>query len=335
MESIFISIASCKELFLVQTIKSAIANASDPKNIYFGICNMVIDEEDFLTDPIFDLDNIQIVETKHKGPLGTGIGRMLASLMADRDHTYFLQIDAHTIFVKGWDDILKKQYQELLKLYEKPIISTAPPIWDHTKNKEIFIPGDPNTLINLENFNINKTNPSLVFNNNKNAIDRLMRDENSEYNLIGFVEGCLANWKEEENFKEHGLIHAAFVFFKFNFLNELISDPRDPWNGDQTNISFRAGTRGYRMFTVKQTTVFSKNKFDKNGKLLYSYDWRIVDYSKVREHLSFKASIELKKILSGEYVGFWGAPDKKSIDTYESAIGFKFLDNFDNKHIRE
>ena len=110
MDSIFISIASCKELFLIQTIKSAMLNASNPDNIYFGICNMVVDDEDFLTDEVFKLENINLIETKHISPLGTGIGRMLASLMHDKEHKYFLQVDAHTIFVKGWDTILKNQY---------------------------------------------------------------------------------------------------------------------------------------------------------------------------------------------------------------------------------
>jgi hypothetical protein len=328
MGSIFISIASCKELFLVQTIKSAIANASSPHNIYFGICNMVIDEEDFLNDPIFKSKNIQIIETKHSGPLGTGIGRMLASLMADRDHEYFLQIDAHTLFVKGWDDILKKQYKELLEFCEKPIISSSPKEWDHTENGELFILKDPTNLIPLENFDVNKTNPTLVFNNNNNAQSEGMRVTNLTYKVAAFVEGTSANWKEDENFKEHGLIFAAFVFFNFSFLNELISDPFDPWSGDQTNISFRAGTRGYRMFTVKKATLFTKSKFNKDRELLYSYDWRWAQNSEVREYLGMKAKKQLKDILSGEYLGFWGAPDKKSIKKYESFFGFKLLDSF-------
>jgi hypothetical protein len=327
MGSIFISIASCKELFLVQTIKSAMANASNPEDVYFGICNMVVDEEDFLDDPIFKLPNINVVETKHPSPLGIGVGRMLASLMADREHKYYLQVDAHTLFVKGWDEILKAQYQELLKFCEKPIITASPKEWYHTKNGELFI-SDPKNIIPLENFNVNETNPTLIFSNNKNAVTESMKVENLNYDLVGFVEGCDARWEEKENFKEHGLIHAAFVFFNFSFLNELINDPFDPWSGDQTNLSVRAGTRGYRMFTVKKATVFSKNKFDNNRKLLYDYDWRRSKPSRVNKYLNAKAKKQLIKILNGEYFGFWGAFDKKSMEDYESSVGFKFLDNF-------
>jgi hypothetical protein len=330
MQSIFISIASCKELFLVQTIKSAMANASSPENIYFGICNMVVDEEDFLNDPVFKLNNVKVVEIKHEGRLGTGIGRMLASLMADKEHKYYLQVDAHTVFVKGWDEILKAQYQELLEFCEKPIITTSPRVWDHTDNGELFSIQNPNILIPLENFNVEETNPTLIFSNNKNAVTESMRNKNLKYDTVGFVEGSHADWKEEENFKEHGLIFGAFVFFNFSFLHELISDPFVSWAGDQTNLSVRAGTRGYRMFTVKKTTIFSKNKFNDKGELLYDYDWRKSEPSGVHRYLNAKSQKQLIKILSGEYIGFWGASDKESMNKYESSLGFKFLDNFVN-----
>lgn len=329
MESIFISIASCKEPFLVQTIKSAISNASNPEMVYFGICNMVVDQEDFLDDPIFKSNNIRFVETKHLSPLGTGIGRMLASLMADRDHDYYLQVDAQNIFVKGWDDILKDQYTKLLDVCEKPIISASPRMWDHNESGDIFLFEKPERFLDLENLDVYETNPTLVFSNNRNSISDSMRFEDGNYETTGFVEGCGINWSDGKEFREHGLIHAAFVFFKFSFLQELLSDPFDPWSGDQTNMSFRAGTRGYRMFTVKQATVFTKDKFNKNHELIYDYDWRrVTNSSTVYSYLSRKSHKRLEDILTGRYLGFWGAPDKDSIEKYQSMFNVRFLDNF-------
>ena len=329
MDSIFISIASCKELFLVQTVKSAMKNATNPDLVYFGICNMVVDKEDFLEDPVFKAHNVNLIETKHESPLGTGIGRMLASLMSGKDHKYFLQVDAHTLFVKGWDDILKRQYEELLQTCDKPIISTSPLQWDHKEDGTLFTFDKPSKTFSLHNMNIYAENPSLVFSNNKNALSEGMRFEDQNYEVSGFVEGCDAHWREGENFKEHGLIHAAFVFFSFSFLRELVSDPFDPWSGDQTNISVRAGTRGYRMFTVRQATVFTKDKFSKNHELLYDYDWRRTStYSHVHSYHARKSHKNLEDILSGRYLGFWGAPDKESLKNYQSFFGFNFLDYF-------
>ena len=312
MDSIFISIASCKELFLIQTIKSAMLNASNPDNIYFGICNMVVDDKDFLTDEVFKLENINLIEIKHISPLGTGIGRMLASLMHDREHKYFLQVDAHTIFVKGWDTILKNQYEELLNIYEKPIISCATKQWDHNDQGDFFLFENPKDFINIDNLVVQTTNPTLKW----SASDGMSPAE-SDSECPGVVVSIHADWNEGENFKEHGLIHAAFVFFKFSFLNELISDPLDPWHGDQTNISFRAGTRGYRMFTVKDAVLFSKDKCNIDGTLRYESDWRTSPkLSKVWNYHVDKSNIRVNKFLSGEELGFWGAPSKKSINDY-------------------
>lgn len=318
MDSIFISIASCKELFLVHTIKSALANASKPENIYFGICNMVIDKEDFLDDPIFKLTNINVVETKHKSPLGTGIGRMLASLMYDREHKYFLQVDAHTLFVKGWDDILKNQYEELLEVCEKPIISCGLKQWDHNEDGKFFIFENPKDIIDIENITIKTENPTLKFKSSNGSILSGMSPSKEEHQSPGAVYFTTAIWKDGERFKEHGLMAGGFVFFKFNFLEELVIDPFDPWSGDQTNISFRAGTRGYRVFTVRDATVFTKDKFNSEQELRYEYDWRRTkEFSKVHGYHAMVANIRLNKMLSGEYLGFWGAPTKESIDNYK------------------
>ena len=313
MDSIFISIASCKELFLVQTIKSAMQNASRPEDIYFGICNMVVDDEDFLSDPVFKLENINIVETKHKSPLGTGIGRMLSSLMYDREHKYFLQVDAHTIFVKGWDVILKNQYEELLSIYEKPVISCPPKQWDHNEKGDFFLFESPKDFINIENLAVQTTNPTLKWSESGG-----MNPAGSSIDKPGVVVPAHADWDEGETFKEHGLIHAAFVFFKFSFLSELINDPFDTWHGDQTNISFRAGTRGYRMFTVKDATLFTKDKCYTDGTLRYESDWRTAPMlSKVQSYHTANSYIRVNKFLSGEELGFWGAPSQKSIDDYK------------------
>ena len=94
-------------------------------------------------------------------------------------------------------------------------------------------------------------------------------------------------------------------------------------------MSFRAGTRGYRMFTVKQATVFTKDKFDRDHKLIYDYDWRRTpNYSSVHSYLSRKSHKRLENILTGRYLGFWGAPDKESIEKYQSFFDVKFIDNF-------
>jgi hypothetical protein len=331
MESIFISIAACKEEFLAQTVKSAIANALNPELLYFGICNMVVDEEDYLSDPIFELNNINYVEIKYKEPLGTGIGRLLSSLMSDKDHKYFLQVDAHTIFTKGWDLLLKTYYQNLLNIYDKPIISTSPSWWAENDNKEVMLFDNPEEIIDPYDFVKYHENCTLEFRSNKSASNASMNDDgNDAFSTYGFVEGSEAKWEQDEMFKEHGLIHAAFMFFNYSFRSELLSDPYNPWDGDQTNISFRAGTRGYRMFSIRESCIWSKNKIREN-KLISNYDWRNCERGNLFTYYTKKANQHQIDMFSGNYLGYWGAPTKESIASYESFMGFKFIDKFIKK----
>lgn len=318
VDTIFISIAACKEEFLVQTIKSAMLNAKNPELLYFGIANMVIDEEDFLNDPIFNKSNINYVEIKHKEPLGTGFGRMTCSLMIDRSHKYYLQVDSHTIFEKNWDEILKEYYIKLLDICKKPIITTVPPMWTPGPNKEVVLHHyfGKDEEVDPYNFKTDKTNCSLEI-KIKNQKNPLKNNKDMEYAYVDWMD---YEWENDDVFHEHSLICAAFVFTDFNYAREIMHDPLNPWNGDQVNMSFRAGTRGYRMFTVKDCFLWSKDgsKGFSDGP---KYNWRKKASGKIRNFYFPHSSEFQSKIFSGEYLGYWGAPDKRSIEEYNKRIG--------------
>lgn len=321
-ETIYISIAACKEEFLVQTIKSALENADSPDLLYFGIANTVIDEKDFLSDPIFNNSRINYVEIKHERPLGTGIGRLMASMMNHRDHEYLLQVDAHNIFEKGWDTTLKKHYKDLLKICDKPIISACPPRWIDGPNKEVFLHGFSGVQIDPLNFKTEENFGSLAIKIiTVNSSDHINSTTHSEEMIEHpFIEGSGMNWKDGQDFVEHGLIHASFMFTNFAFAREIMHDPTNPFNGDQTNLSFRAGTRGYRMFGIKKCIAWTKDKFN-DGKLLSDNDWRALSRGRIGVYDERKSAYYQSEIFSGEYLGYWGAPDKKSIAEYYNKIG--------------
>jgi hypothetical protein len=324
METIFISIASCKEEFLVQTIKSAIENAKNPELLYFGIANMVVDQIDFLDDPIFDSPNINYVETKHAEPLGTGFGRMVSSLMIDREHTYYLQVDAHTLFEKYWDESVKRYYELLLSVCEKPIITTCPAKWELGPNREVLLHYDNKTEeVDPYNFKTDVQNSSLKI-KVKNQMNPKKPDEFMKY---AYVDWMKYKWEQNELFHEHSLIFAAFVFTDFKYVREILHDPSNPWDGDQTNMSFRAGTRGYRMFAVRDCFIWSKDRsitmFDKPR-----YNWRNVRSKRVKNFYYPYSSEFQAKMFSGEYLGYWGAPDKQSIVEYSQRLGIDLSEYF-------
>lgn len=330
MDSIFISIAACKEKFLAQTVKSAISNAHSPELLYFGISNMVIDDEDFLSDPVFELSNVNYIETKQKTPMGTGFGRMTASLMFDKKHKYLLQIDAHTIFEKNWDLILKKYYNQLLDLCDKPIISLAPQFWAENENSEPILFDKPENIVDPYSLETEATNPTLriVVNYDSNN-DK----HDGDFENYAFIDGVHHEWQDNEDFVEHGLISAACVFSDFNIIREIMHDPINTFDGDQINFAFRAGTRGYRMFSVKKCFLWTKTKF-RHGELISDYDWRLCERSDIRSHYLLESKTFQSKLFNGDYIGYWGAPDKESILEYDQKIGVKLSDFFKKEDLK-
>lgn len=326
-ETIFISIAACKEEFLVQTIKSAIENSDNPDLLYFGIANTVIDDKDFLSDPIFKDPRINYLEIKHETPLGTGVGRLMASLMNDRDHKYLLQSDAHNIFEKGWDTIVKSKYNDLLKICDKPIISTNPLRWIDGPNKEVFLYNENGLMVDPYNFKTDENFSSLGI-----KISSIIKPYNNPEKMdYASIEGKGYIWTEDQDFVEHSLIHAAFMFTDFKFSRELMHDPSNPFNGDQINLSFRAGTRGYRMFSIKKCIVWSKDKFTSAGKLISENDWRNIERGSIGIYNDKKSGYIQSQIFSGEYLGYWGAPSKESIAEYYDKIGVDLSKFFNSK----
>jgi hypothetical protein len=326
-KTIFISIASCKEEFLVQTIKSAIENSDRPDLLYFGIANTVIDDKDFLSDPIFEDPRINYIDVKHERPLGTGVGRLLSSILNHRDHEYLLQVDAHNIFEKGWDTTLKNYYNDLLKICDKPIISACPLRWIDGPNKEVFLYNFDGLTVDPYNFKTEENFSSLGV-KVISVHDFYHSEEMIDY---AFVEGNNFTWEDGQEFVEHGLIHAAFMFTDFKFTRELMHDPSNPFNGDQINISFRAGTRGYRMFSIKKCIVWSKDKFTSEGTLLSQNDWRALERGRIGVYNERNSAYIQSEIFSGKYLGYWGAPNKESIDEYYNRIGVDLSKYFVSK----
>jgi hypothetical protein len=315
---IFISIASCKERFLALTVKSALSNAKYPENLYFGIFNTVIDEEDILTDEfVLNHPNVIYMEARFPVPLGTGWSRLNASLLASKKHDYFLQIDSHTIFEKNWDEVLIESYKSLLDVCDKPIISSCGPFWAEDEYGNILLNDNPEDVVDPYNFDLSNTKYSM--DGDKSFINSALCISKYHHNVVGrkiVVE-------EDGPFVEHGLIYASFLFSKFDFNLDIINDPRSTWEGDQINMSMRAFSNGYRCFTLKRTLLWPRNNW-RDGNLISEYNWRKADgdgflkkYKTFRDFLKTNSAYRQREIFSGKGFSYWGAKDLKSYQDFE------------------
>lgn len=345
-DSIFIPIAACEERFIEQTVKSALSNAENPYNIYFGIFNNILKKEHSLLDNDFLLNNDQIfyVELITPAPMGTGFGRMNASLLQFKEFDYMFQIDAHTFFSKKWDTQLinifnKIKYQENIDENKLVLSASSGFAWTYydenpekvyatvKHNKKIFEIDPLNLEKNAEEL-INRGMTKLKFVYDGKQGNHFIKD-NVNFPIV-YGDGYL----DKKEYEESNGVHGTFMFSKAKLNREVLHDPEDHFHGDQTNYSIRLLSRGYKIFSPKYPTIAVLNKvfIDKDfsedifAPLDEDHNWKTYSSNRVGTNYldtkMYNSVINFKKIISGEYFGYWGTTDKESLDKVKNQIDY-------------
>ena len=357
-DSIFIPIAACEERFIEQTVKSALSNAENPHNIYFGIFNNILKKEHSLLDNDFLLNNDQIfyVEVITPAAMGTGFGRMNASLLQFKEFDYMFQIDAHTFFSKKWDTQLinifnKIKDQESIDENKLVLSASSGFTWTYyNENPEkVYVTSwpvissfAPTTV--KHNKKIFEIDPLDLEKNAKELVNRGMTNLKFVYdgkqgnhffeNNVSFPIVYGDSYLDKKEYEESNGVHANFMFSKAKLNREVLHDPEDHFHGDQTNYSIRLLSRGYRIFSPKYPTIAVLNKMfiDKDlnedifAPLDEDYNWKTYLSNRAgRNYIDTKkynSVINFQKIISGEYFGYWGATNKESLDKVKNQIDY-------------
>ena len=131
-QSIFISLASYRDIICIDTVKQIYENAHKPQLIYIGICQQNKRyKEDCLQNFCIKnrlCNNIKIIRLNYNEARGPCYARYLCSCLYG-GQTYFLQIDSHTKFVKHWDEKMIKMMNTLpfksgITYYPQPLEMT-------------------------------------------------------------------------------------------------------------------------------------------------------------------------------------------------------------------
>lgn len=340
-DSIFIPIAACEERFIEQTVRSALENAENPDNIYFGIFNNILNKEHSLLDNDFLTNHKQIfyVEVITPAPMGTGFARMNASLLQFKNFDYMFQIDAHTFFSKKWDtqliNIFKRiKYQENIDENKLVLSASSGFMWsyyDENPEKVYAIVEHRKKIFEIDPLNLEK--------NAQDFVDRGMTNVKFVYDgkqSVIFTEadvGFPIVYGDEylkEEYKESGCVHATFMFSKAKLTRDVMHDPEDLFHGDQTNYSIRLLSRGYRIFSPKYPTLALLNKgFVNEDK---DHNWRTYESKNTgSEYLDTKimnSRINFNQIISGKYFGYWGTTDNDSLNKVKEQINYPLDDSF-------
>lgn len=292
--TIFISIASYRDPELERTIRSAIDNAANPDELYFGV---VIQEFEKEMPDLSWVKNISLVQIHPKFARGAGYARSIAmDLYEDQD--YYLQIDSHTLFEKNWDLLCIEQHnkaQEIAK-NNKVILSHFPmPYYVETNNKISII---KKSKIQLPY--PTKQIPKLTKRNEWTA----ERIELSNKNIP----------------EESTTLLAGFIFTTGNIVKEIPYDPEIVFFGEELCFALRAWTRGWDIYSPCKIILYHFYTRERYSKIWKDRNIRAVSWKEL-ESISKEKQ---KNILCGIEQGIYGLGNIRSIEDYERITGLNF-----------
>jgi hypothetical protein len=338
--SIFVPIAACEERFIEQTVRSALLKAKHPEKIYFGIFNNIIDKNKSLLSNDFIVNNSQIFYTEIATPcpMGTGFARMNASLLQFKEFEYMFQTDAHTLFTENWDEQLIHYFNKIKNENNidenKIILSASSPIsWFSFENNpyRIMMNRPGLGLVEVDPYDLEKDFSSEI---KEGAVSITIKydgfqDKTLFENNIGFPITYGNNKIDSElEYEETNCVHASFMFSKANLVRDILHDPEDTFDGDQTNYGIRLLSRGYRIFSPKYPVISCLNKQDEQGVFDKEFNWRykVYTYDKnAGNYITYKKNkceYFFEKMINGEYYGYWGTPDKQSLEFAKKKIDY-------------
>lgn len=127
---IFISIAAYRDVLLKNTLIEAYNKADNKDSLVFGVFEQNYSEEALDLSALPFANQIRYKLITPEEARGVSYARQQIQLLLYKDEDYFMQIDSHTLFNQGWDSYLLKNFLELKKYHEKPVLTAYPNSFD-------------------------------------------------------------------------------------------------------------------------------------------------------------------------------------------------------------
>ena len=285
MSSIFMSLASFREPELRDTILSALENAKHPENVHFGVYSQADGDEHPDLSDIPNLVECVVPASEAKGP---GYARaQVADLYGGQD--YFLQIDAHSIFPKDWDE-------KTINLYKK--------IQKEQKQKKVIISfwGKPYTRDKKGNILLGK------WENGEWPVNVPHKTECVPHGGV-WIGGRTPLEKSEKYYGEAAVALGGFIFATADILDEIPYDAEIAWHGEEFGFSLRAYTRGWKIYSPREVLLY--HNYSRHG------NPRVWDDNPKWEAMQIKGRERIyQMILKPELLGEYGIGSKTLLAEY-------------------
>jgi len=301
--SIFISIASYRDPEIVRTVNSAIENADNPDQLYFGL---VIQEFPKKMPDFSNIKNVKVFEMSPKEAQGAGYARHLAMDMYVGED-YFLQIDSHTIFTKGWDTecINQLRLAQNVSKNSKIIISAFPQPYIIESNRvNILKKSDTHAVYPMKQIPVQRSNGDWT----AKRVEFDSKDANPEVSMT---------------------VLAGFIFSLGSIVKDVPYDPEISFLGEELSFATRSWTRGWDIYSPKKIILY--HYYTRPN---YSKIWLDVNIRKISwKELEHRSKEKQFKLFSGIEKGIYGFGDIRSIKEYEKIANINFQDIYRTKQI--
>jgi len=300
--SIFVSVASYKDIEMPKTIKSLMDSSDDPENI-----RVVVLSQDFPKKhpDLSQYKNVELVKVDFRESKGAGHARNIIMNMYSGED-YFFQIDSHTRFAKGWDAKLIKMIEQLALLEKtKKIILSQFPAPYFPEGRRDFFPKEDQELW---------CKPSWT---------KVINKKNGEWG------GERQEIKDLSSPQPSHTVLAGYIFAHGDFALEIPYDERITFMGEELCIAMRSYTRGWKIYAPNEMLLWHFYKRKNRPKV-----WDQVDDSLRKNkwiHLEMESKKIQRSVLTGEEFGVFGYGDYSKYLEYQDLIGTDFKDFYKNK----
>lgn len=300
---IFISIASYRDPQLLPTLRDCINNADHPENLTFGIC-WQHDEKESLEEFAKD-KRFRIIDVPHKESKGTCWARNAIQKLY-KDEKYYLQLDSHHRFVKGWDTKCIDMVKQLQKKgHKKPLLTGYIPSFDPDN--------DPAARIQVPW---------------KMNFDRFIPE-----GAVFFLPASIDEFKDLKEPVPARFFSAHYVFTLGQWCKEVPYDPYYYFHGEEINLAVRSFTHGYDLFHPHIVVIW--HEYTRKGRTKHWDDvpaWGDMNTkSHSRNRKLFEMDGEKKDIDFGEF----DFGTKRTLADYEKYSGLNFKKRAIQRHTME
>lgn len=303
MDSIFVSIASYRDLQTGPTIADLINKAAHPDNITIGLC-LQHDNNEITIDEQYK-KYTKTIEYNWRESQGTCWARHNIQKLLFDNEKYYLQLDSHHRFCSNWDTKLISMIERLKEVSSnKPIIGGYCP--GYKPDNDSYLEDKPMQINCFPDF--------------------------TDLGDLMFIPKTIRDFEKLQTNQQHTIparfLSGHFIFTNGNFCNDCPYDPNLYFRGEELSLSARAYTSGYDFYHPTSPIVWheytrerQKKHWDdhttENGFLT---PWNIrSDKGKARTR--YLLGIEKNTTIN---FGKYGLGKDRSLHEYELYAGLKF-----------